>query len=120
MHYCSCLDSSFSEDGSIIAAAYDENVCLYQVDDFDNVVLLSSHVEKIQHVEFGRGSCCNLLLVASGSYLQCWDILTGSAIWSTSLKVKLLIPDQFSENMAVFTKKKCQLECTRKDYFRED
>ena len=108
---CSCLDSSFSEDGSIIAVAFDENVCLYQVDDFDNVVLLLSHIEKIMHLEFGRGSCCHLLMVASSNHLQCWDILTGSVVWSTKLKIQHLIPDQFSENLAVFTKTNCYVIC---------
>merc|ERR1712136_222038 len=104
-----CLDCSFSEDGSIIAAAFGNNVCLYQVDDFDNVVLLTSHIEKLRFVQFGEGSCGHLLLVASKNHLQCWDILTGDLLWSTDVHVKLLVADQFTENVAVFTKRQCHV-----------
>lgn len=64
----------------------------------------------IRDLCFGRLSCSKYLLGTTGkNLLCCWNLLTCSLEWSTSMDISLLLADPLSENMAAFC---CQAGCT--------
>nr|CAB3267726.1 WD repeat-containing protein 75 [Phallusia mammillata] len=99
-----CHNASFSEDGSMLALAFGSSVLLCDPQKPDELMLLMSQSETIRSLEFGRKSCSHHLMVLAAN-LQCWNILSGTLSWSNdSQDSKMLVADNFSSNMALFTK----------------
>ncbi|CAK8676203.1 unnamed protein product [Clavelina lepadiformis] len=99
-----CNDSTFSEDGSVLALAFGHTVCFCDISNNEEMQLMLSHSESIKSIFFGRQSCQHLLVAATSEELLCWNVMTKSMYWSSHIhKINFLICDIHSENMAVFT-----------------
>ncbi|KAJ8247177.1 hypothetical protein GJAV_G00259640 [Gymnothorax javanicus] len=93
----------FSADGSLLAVSFQEIVTVWSPDSWDLVLTLSQPPGDIRDLCFGRLNCSKYLLGStSKNLLCCWDILTCSLKWSTSMDVTLLQSDPLSENLAAF------------------
>ncbi|XP_036966398.1 WD repeat-containing protein 75 isoform X1 [Acanthopagrus latus] len=101
---------SFSADGSLLAVSFQEVVTVWSPASWELLTTLSQPPKAIRNLCFGRLSCSKYLLGTTGSNLLCcWNLLTCSLEWSTSMDVSLLLADPLSENMAAFC---CQAGCT--------
>ncbi|XP_018552227.1 WD repeat-containing protein 75 [Lates calcarifer] len=103
---CCC----FSADGSLLAVSFQEVVTVWSPSSWELLTTLSQPPGAIRDLCFGRLSCSKYLLGTTASNLLCcWNLLTCSLEWSTSMDTSLLLADPFSENMAAFC---CQAGCT--------
>ncbi|KAM7380883.1 hypothetical protein PAMP_004153 [Pampus punctatissimus] len=103
---CCC----FSADGSLLAVSFQEVVTVWSPDSWELLTTLSQPPGAIRDLCFGRLSCSKYLLgTTTKNQLCCWNLLTCSLEWSTSMDVSLLLTDPVSENMAAFC---CQEGCT--------
>ncbi|XP_071336815.1 WD repeat-containing protein 75 [Trachinotus anak] len=101
---------SFSADGSLLAVSFQEVVTLWSPSSWELLTTLSQPPGAIRDLCFGRLSCSKYLLgTTANNLLCCWNLLTCSLEWSTSMDISLLLADPLSENMAAFC---CQAECT--------
>ncbi|XP_034549501.1 WD repeat-containing protein 75 isoform X2 [Notolabrus celidotus] len=96
---CCC----FSADGSLLAVSFQEVVTVWSSTSWELLTTLSQPPGAIRNLCFGRLSCSKYLLgTTANNLLCCWNLLTCSLEWSTSMDVSLLLADQLSENMAAF------------------
>ncbi|KAJ3591859.1 hypothetical protein NHX12_006990 [Muraenolepis orangiensis] len=96
---CCC----FSADGSLLAVSFQEVVTVWSPASWDLLTTLSQPPGVIQNLCFGRLKCAKYLLGSNDqNLLCCWNLLTCSLEWSTSLDVSLLLADPLSENVAAF------------------
>uniref|UniRef100_A0A7N8Y5D2 WD repeat domain 75 n=1 Tax=Mastacembelus armatus TaxID=205130 RepID=A0A7N8Y5D2_9TELE len=96
---CCC----FSADGSLLAVSFQEVVTVWSPSSWELLTTLSQPPGAIRNLCFGRLSCSKYLLGTTASNLLCcWNLLTCSLEWSTSMDVSLLLADPLSENMAAF------------------
>ncbi|XP_019132148.1 WD repeat-containing protein 75 isoform X2 [Larimichthys crocea] len=96
---CCC----FSADGSLLAVSFQEVVTVWSTASWELLTTLSQPPKAIRNLCFGRLSCSKYLLGTTGNNLLCcWNLLTCSLEWSTSMDVSLLLADPISENMAAF------------------
>ncbi|XP_035532459.1 WD repeat-containing protein 75 [Morone saxatilis] len=103
---CCC----FSADGSLLAVSFQEVVTVWSPASWELLTTLSQPPGAIRDLCFGRLSCSKYLLgTSANNLLCCWNLLTCSLEWSTSMDVSLLLADPLSENMAAFC---CQADCT--------
>ncbi|KAI3355910.1 hypothetical protein L3Q82_004457 [Scortum barcoo] len=103
---CCC----FSADGSLLAVSFQEVVTVWSPTSWELLTTLSQPPRAIRNLCFGRLSCSKYLLGTTDSNLLCcWNLLTCSLEWSTSMDVSLLLADPLSENMAAFC---CQAGCS--------
>uniref|UniRef100_A0A671V3L1 WD repeat domain 75 n=1 Tax=Sparus aurata TaxID=8175 RepID=A0A671V3L1_SPAAU len=94
---------SFSADGSLLAVSFQEVVTVWSPASWELLTTLSQPPKAIRNLCFGRLSCSKYLLGTTDSNLLCcWNLLTCSLEWSTSMDVSLLLADPLSENMAAF------------------
>ncbi|KAM6978639.1 WD repeat-containing protein 75 isoform 2-T2 [Tautogolabrus adspersus] len=103
---CCC----FSADGSLLAVSFQEVVTVWSPSSWELLTTLSQPPGAIRNLCFGRLSCSKYLLgTTANNLLCCWNLLTCSLEWSTSMDVSLLLADPMSENMAAFC---CQAGAT--------
>uniref|UniRef100_A0A673AS05 WD repeat domain 75 n=1 Tax=Sphaeramia orbicularis TaxID=375764 RepID=A0A673AS05_9TELE len=103
---CCC----FSADGSLLAVSFQEVVTVWSPASWELLTTLSQPPGAIRNLCFGQLTCSKYLLgTTDKNLLCCWNLLTCSLEWSTSMDVSLLLSDPFSENMAAFC---CQAGCT--------
>ncbi|XP_077435731.1 WD repeat-containing protein 75 [Vanacampus margaritifer] len=96
---CCC----FSADGSLLAVGFQGVVTLWNPATWELLTTLSQPPGDIRNLCFGRLSCSKYLLGTTvKNLLCCWNLLTCSLEWSTSMDVSLLLSDPLSENMAAF------------------
>ncbi|XP_051938582.1 WD repeat-containing protein 75 [Hippocampus zosterae] len=96
---CCC----FSADGSLLAIGFQEVVTLWSPATWELLTTFSQPPGDIRNLCFGRLSCSKYLLGTTvKNLLCCWNLLTCSLEWSTSMDVSLLLSDPLSENMAAF------------------
>ncbi|CAJ1078696.1 WD repeat-containing protein 75 isoform X2 [Xyrichtys novacula] len=96
---CCC----FSADGSLLAVSFQEVVTVWSPASWELLTTLSQPPGAIRNLCFGRLSCSKYLLGTTNSNLLCcWNLLTCSLEWSTSMDVSLLLDDPLSENVAAF------------------
>lgn len=96
---CCC----FSADGSLLAVSFQEVVTVWSPVSWELLTTLSQPPGAIRNLCFGRMSCSKYLLgTTTSSLLCCWNLLTCSLEWSTSMDVSLLLADPLSENMSAF------------------
>lgn len=94
---------SFSADGSLLAVAFQEVVTVWSPATWELLTTLSQPPGAVSDLCFGRLSCSKYLLGTTASNLLCcWNLLTCSLEWSTSMDVRQLLVDPLSENMAAF------------------
>nr|XP_002127047.1 WD repeat-containing protein 75 [Ciona intestinalis] len=94
-------DSSFSQDGSVLALAFGHTVSLIDPLLLDDLSLLVSARTNIKQIEFGQDSNCHLLVVATENSLQSWSVITSSMIWLIdTCGFNFLVKDPFSDNLA--------------------
>ncbi|KAK2839466.1 hypothetical protein Q5P01_013206 [Channa striata] len=97
---CCC----FSADGSLLAVSFQEVVTLWSPASWELLTTLSQPPGAIRGLCFGRLSCSKYLLgTTANNLLCCWNLLTCSLEWSTSMDTSLLVADPLSENMAAFS-----------------
>ncbi|KAJ8351527.1 hypothetical protein SKAU_G00230030 [Synaphobranchus kaupii] len=110
-HHLRPTNCCFSADGSLLAVSFQEIVTVWSPDSWELLLTLcqppGGHQglagNPVRDLCFGRLSCSKYLLgTTSNTLLCCWDILTCSLKWSTSMDVTLLQADPLSENMAAF------------------
>ncbi|KAF6738738.1 WD repeat-containing protein 75 [Oryzias melastigma] len=93
----------FSADSSLLAVSFQEVVTVWTPASWELLTTLSQPPGAIRDLCFGRLSCSKYLLAATTSKLLCcWNLLTCSLEWVTSMDVSLLRADPLSENMAAF------------------
>uniref|UniRef100_A0A3Q3X3F3 C2H2-type domain-containing protein n=1 Tax=Mola mola TaxID=94237 RepID=A0A3Q3X3F3_MOLML len=93
----------FSADGSLLAVSFQEVVTVWSTASWELLTTLSQPPKAIRDLCFGRLSCSKYLLgTNANNLLCCWNLLTCSLEWSTSMDVSLLLADPLSENMAAF------------------
>ncbi|XP_008293300.1 WD repeat-containing protein 75 [Stegastes partitus] len=103
---CCC----FSADSSLLAVSFQEVVTVWSPTSWELLTTLSQPPGAIRDLCFGRLSCSKYLLgFTTKDLLCCWNLLTCSLEWSTSMDISLLLADPLSENMAAFC---CQAGCT--------
>uniref|UniRef100_A0A8C2XL94 WD repeat domain 75 n=1 Tax=Cyclopterus lumpus TaxID=8103 RepID=A0A8C2XL94_CYCLU len=103
---CCC----FSADGSLLAVSFQEVVTVWSPASWELLTTLSQPPKAIRDLCFGRLGCSKYLMGTTASNLLCcWNLLTCSLEWSTSMDVSLLLSDPLTENMAAFC---CQAEST--------
>ncbi|XP_074514499.1 WD repeat-containing protein 75 isoform X2 [Sebastes fasciatus] len=103
---CCC----FSADGSLLAVSFQEVVTVWSPASWELLTTLSQPPKAIRDLCFGRLSCSKYLLgTTANNLLCCWNLLTCSLEWSTSMDISLLLADPLTENMAAFC---CQAGCT--------
>ncbi|XP_035771121.1 WD repeat-containing protein 75 [Neolamprologus brichardi] len=90
-----------------ISAPHDAQItamCFCQAADSQTTLLVSTRpfFPSISDLCFGRLSCSKYLLGTTASNLLCWNLLTCSLEWTTSMDVRRLLADPLSENMAAF------------------
>uniref|UniRef100_A0A1A7X3U7 WD repeat domain 75 n=2 Tax=Iconisemion striatum TaxID=60296 RepID=A0A1A7X3U7_9TELE len=96
---CCC----FSADGSLLAVGFQEVVTVWSPTSWELLTTLSQPPGDIRNLCFGQLSCSRYLLGSNDKkMLCCWNLLTCSLEWSTSMDVSLLLVDSRSENMAAF------------------
>uniref|UniRef100_A0A8C8DV19 WD repeat domain 75 n=1 Tax=Oryzias sinensis TaxID=183150 RepID=A0A8C8DV19_9TELE len=96
---CCC----FSADSSLLAVGFQEVVTVWTPASWELLTTLSQPPGAVRDLCFGRLSCSKYLLGATTSRLLCcWNLLTCSLEWVTSMDVSLLLADPLSENMAAF------------------
>ncbi|XP_032386107.1 WD repeat-containing protein 75 isoform X1 [Etheostoma spectabile] len=96
---CCC----FSADGSLLAVSFQEVVTVWSPASWELLTTLSQPPKAVRDLCFGRRSCSKYLLGTTGNNLLCcWNLLTCSLEWSTSMDVSLLLADPLTENMAAF------------------
>ncbi|XP_072301296.1 WD repeat-containing protein 75 [Eucyclogobius newberryi] len=96
---CCC----FSADGSLLAVGFQEVVTVWSCASWDLLTTLSQPPGDVRSLCFGRLGCSKYLLgTTTKNQLCCWNLLTCSLEWSTSMDVTLLLTDPLSENMAAF------------------
>ncbi|XP_005736878.1 WD repeat-containing protein 75 isoform X1 [Pundamilia nyererei] len=93
---------SFSADGSLLAVAFQEVVTVWSPSTWELLTTLSQPPGAVSDLCFGRLSCSKYLLGTTASNLLCWNLLTCSLEWTTSMDVRRLVADPLSENMAAF------------------
>uniref|UniRef100_A0A3B5MM36 WD repeat domain 75 n=1 Tax=Xiphophorus couchianus TaxID=32473 RepID=A0A3B5MM36_9TELE len=92
----------FSADGSLLAVGFQEVVTVWSPASWELLLTLSQPPGNID-LCFSRLSCSKFLLgTTSCNQLCCWNLLTCSVEWSTSMEVSLLLADPLSDNMAAF------------------
>ncbi|XP_017296280.1 WD repeat-containing protein 75 [Kryptolebias marmoratus] len=93
----------FSADGSLLAVAFREVATVWSAASWELLTTLSQPPGDIRDLCFGRMSGSKYLLGTNeNKMLLCWNLLSCSLEWSTSMDVRLLLPDPLSENMAAF------------------
>ncbi|XP_069554886.1 WD repeat-containing protein 75 [Brachyistius frenatus] len=93
----------FSADGSLLAVSFQEVVTVWSPASWGLLTTLSQPPGAIRDLCFGRLSCSKYLLGTTASNLLCcWNLLTCTLEWSTSMDISLLLADPLSENMAAF------------------
>ncbi|KAM6954766.1 WD repeat-containing protein 75 [Lycodopsis pacificus] len=96
---CCC----FSADGSLLAVSFREVVTVWSPASWELLATLSQPPKAIRNLCFGRLSCSKYLLgTTANNLLCCWNLLTCSLEWSTSMDISLLLNDPLTENMAAF------------------
>lgn len=96
---CCC----FSADGSLLAVGFREVVTVWSTASWELLTTLSQPPGEIRNLCFGRLSCSKYLLgTTTKNQLCCWNLLSCSLEWSTSMEASLLLADPLSENMAAF------------------
>uniref|UniRef100_A0A672FX99 WD repeat-containing protein 75 second beta-propeller domain-containing protein n=1 Tax=Salarias fasciatus TaxID=181472 RepID=A0A672FX99_SALFA len=94
---------AFSADGSLLAVGFQEVVTVWSPASWELLATLSQPPGTVRDLCFGRLSCSKYLLgTTAGNLLCCWNLLTCSLEWSTSMEISLLLADPLSENMAAF------------------
>uniref|UniRef100_A0A8C9SHP8 WD repeat domain 75 n=1 Tax=Scleropages formosus TaxID=113540 RepID=A0A8C9SHP8_SCLFO len=95
----------FSADGSLLAVGFGEVVTVWSPSTWELLVTFSQPPGDIRDLCFGRLSCSKYLLgTTTKNLLCCWNLLTCSLEWSSTVDVILLQPDPLSENMAAFSR----------------
>uniref|UniRef100_A0A3B3Z852 WD repeat-containing protein 75 second beta-propeller domain-containing protein n=1 Tax=Periophthalmus magnuspinnatus TaxID=409849 RepID=A0A3B3Z852_9GOBI len=93
----------FSADGSLLAVGFQEVVTVWSTASWELLTTLSQPPGHVRNLCFGRLSCSKYLLgTTTKNQLCCWNLLSCSLEWSTSMDVTLLLADPLSENMAAF------------------
>ncbi|KAK7938810.1 hypothetical protein WMY93_002136 [Mugilogobius chulae] len=80
-----------------------EVVTVWSCASWELLTTLSQPPGDVRNLCFGRLSCSKYLLgTTTKNQLCCWNLLTCSLEWNTSMDVTLLLSDPLSENMAAF------------------
>ncbi|KAM9305576.1 WD repeat-containing protein 75 [Gastrophryne carolinensis] len=103
-HRNQATDCCFSEDGSLLAVAFEEIVTIWETSNWDLKHTFCQPPGKIRSLCFGRFSCLKYLLASTDrGFLNCWDLLACALTWRAQIDVALLQPDVLTENIAAFS-----------------
>nr|CAH7748419.1 unnamed protein product [Callosobruchus chinensis] len=101
-----CKALSFSADGSLLATGFGKLLTIWTPDTCELKCSLTHplHIESINHVCFGSGLNCHLVVAASTNQVSAWNVLTLTMMWTVCLPVSLLIADGLCDYMAAVTR----------------
>ncbi|XP_051786405.1 LOW QUALITY PROTEIN: WD repeat-containing protein 75 [Erpetoichthys calabaricus] len=100
-HGLSPATCCFSQDGSILAVAFEQIVTVWSPLSWELLATICQPPGHIRELCFGRQSCARYLLGStSANLLCCWDLLTCTCKFST---LAVLKGDPWSEYVAAFT-----------------
>ncbi|XP_072903108.1 WD repeat-containing protein 75 [Hemitrygon akajei] len=103
-HKLQATNCCFSEDGSLLAVSFEQIITLWDANTWDLKCTFCQPPGNIRHLAFGRLSCSKYLLASTDNgFLCCWNLLCCALEWSTQLNVMSLQVDPLSENVAVFS-----------------
>ncbi|XP_036401272.1 WD repeat-containing protein 75 [Megalops cyprinoides] len=103
-HHLRPTNCCFSADGSLLAVSFQEIITVWSPDSWELLLTLCQPPGDIRDLCFGRLSCSKYLLgTTSKNLLCCWNLLTCSLEWSTTVDVTVLQDDPLSENIAAFS-----------------
>ncbi|XP_051566531.1 WD repeat-containing protein 75 [Myxocyprinus asiaticus] len=95
---------SFSADSSLLAVSFQEVITIWNPETWELLTTFCQPPGEIRDLCFGRLSCSKYLLgTTTKNLLCCWNLLTCSLEWSTSVEMCMLQPDPLSENVAAFS-----------------
>lgn len=105
-----CNNLALSEDHTILAASFGHIITLWQIQMGDSLrylgeLCVQGELHHITSLEFGRGSCSNMLLAANHKSVSAWDVFSLDRVWSSATVIKQLIVDPQSEYIAAITTK---------------
>ncbi|GFS49839.1 WD repeat-containing protein 75 [Nephila pilipes] len=97
-------DACFSEEGSLLAVAFDTVATLWSVGktSLKAVVCNEKNSTKIKQLAFGRKSCSHFLLCQDGTSITVWNLLSLSIEWIVQTSVQMIICDLTSDMVAAF------------------
>lgn len=100
-------EACFSEDGSLLAVAFEDVVTLWATENRDLVGQLceEENSHSVEQLAFGRKSCCHLLVVQNSTAITVWNVLTLSVLWIIRCEVQYLVSDPESEMIAAFSRR---------------
>lgn len=99
-----CQDAAFSQDGSLLAVAYDQTITLWtpETNELRKTLTLPYPDEKIRTVTFGANSSSQYLMCITKKYLTVWNLLSCSVWWSMQASVSCLAADPQTDLFAAF------------------
>ncbi|KAJ7375351.1 WD repeat-containing protein 75 [Desmophyllum pertusum] len=99
-----CQDATFSQDGSLLAVAYDQTITLWtpETNELRKTLALPYPDEEIKKIQFGTNSSSQYLVSITNQYLTVWNLLSCSVWWSVEAPVACLVPDPQSNLICVF------------------
>lgn len=95
------LYCDFSQDGSVLAVAFNDVVCLFDPSNLEISLVIRTHEkkEKVKKLVFGRHACQHMLIMQSKSCIQGYDLLNGVLSWVADMSISHIAADPFSEFM---------------------
>lgn len=96
----------FSQDGSVLAAAFGHMVLLLDPVTLETTSVIQSLEKKepIEKLVFGRHSCQQMIIIQSTSCVQGYDLLNGVLAWIADMIISHIAVDPFSEFMYMLSK----------------
>ncbi|XP_066029403.1 WD repeat-containing protein 75 [Pocillopora verrucosa] len=99
-----CQDAAFSQDGSLLAVAYDKVITLWtpSTNELRKTLALPYPDEEIKRIKFGHNSSSQYLVSITNRYLTVWNLLSCTVWWSVEAPVTCLLPDPQTNLICVF------------------
>lgn len=99
---------SFSTDGSLLSVAFGPVVTCWLPEscELKCSLIYGNHTQDVQHLAFGTGNQCHLLVSATKEQISVWNVLTLSITWTVSISVSFLTADPITSYMAIITEDK--------------
>lgn len=96
-------DICFSNDGSILGAAFGPCLTLWDTETNTMKSCLVKDNKPIRKIVFGHDDCSFVAVSVTEDKITAWNLLSLTVLWYASLNTSLIIPDPCSGHVAVFT-----------------
>jgi len=90
-----CQDAAFSQDGSLLAVAYNQTITLWtpETNELRKTLTLPFPDEQVKSIKFGNNSSSQYLISITNQYVTVWNLLSCSVCWSVEAPVTCLATD---------------------------